>query len=1285
MEMVELIGQKERIFLLLNEDLRLEYVSRTLSSESDERIGEEFQVGRFLPDFLPAEERADFVAQLRKGFDGVSFSFEAFFPFDYQCPGESLVTVTPAQFENGKVKAVSVSVECHDSFWDDLARLGSHGLAGQVYNSISVGICVLDENGRYIDVNRSFCKIIEAKREKLIGRQIGFSLKMDFRAKVEILRRELVTQDEVTAEEVELTLPSGKSVVLSIKSNLLSPSSGEKCLILAVQDITKVKRLQFQLGAITSQLPGIAIRHVLYPDGTDRILYVSPGAEHLYGYDIPTLLGDASLIWNSVAPEYLEQLHEIIQKSGKELSDWSYTYRYAHPNGTSRWLKGAGTPTACPDGSIVWESFILDVTEETEARLEFAKKERLFNSLINDGAEMMALLDAEGRYVFTSPSFLHKLGYDAGDLKGVDAFSQIHPDYVDQVRQDFVGLLTQDKAITKPYLKRKKDGSHIWLQTTGTNQLKDPLINGIVINSIDITDLVLAEQEVKASEMQYKHLFENNPSAMMIWGLEDGMVLDVNAPCESLYGYTRKEFLAKSIYDIRPDADVQWMKNLMTERISHLRVGDKYYTGISRHVKGCGEIMDVEIDSRVIDYKGKLASIVLTSDVTEKLRVQKAVQDSEAKYRILFENNPLPGYIYRKNDLKILDVNGQALRHYGYSREEFLQMTALELRPESEIEFFLNTFREEVNPRDGHFSGVCLHRKKNGQTISVEVTVQAIQFQGDDCSIVAMRDVSDEIVQEKLDDLEHQVMEQTIQEGDSLENRLEKYLNGIEGVFPGVKTSVFNIKEGQIAGLISPSLSPGFLCGLGAVNLILREILGPEPVFWGVKEIEQEKSTDPKWQFLKEAFERENLKNCYFQPVFDSYQQLVGAFGIYFSGTETPEKSMTDHFFRIGNRIGLILENHLKSQELQLSNERYNYVNLATRDALYDYDLVQDKLFWGQSYQRLTGYLPQGVNPSLSDWRTLIHPKDRSRVTEQLDKTIADPSQPLFQVDYQIRRADQSYAHVTDRGFIIRDKQGKAIRIVGVLADISERKEFEASLKLLNETLENRNKELALSNAELEQFAYVASHDLQEPLRMISAFMSQLELKYKDQLDEKARRYIYFAVDGAKRMRQIILDLLEFSRVGRLEEEETDVSLNEIIDQVKALHRNGLNTGQIRISCSDLPVIRAGRTPLQQIFQNLVANGVKYSREGVQPCVDISVQDRGGFWEFEVKDNGIGIDESDHEKIFVIFKRLNSQEKYHGTGIGLSIVKKILDQMGGKIWLKSKVGEGSSFYFTLPK
>jgi PAS domain S-box-containing protein len=251
--------------------------------------------------------------------------------------------------------------------------------------------------------------------------------------------------------------------------------------------------------------------------------------------------------------------------------------------------------------------------------------------------------------------------------------------------------------------------------------------------------------------------------------------------------------------------------------------------------------------------------------------------------------------------------------------------------------------------------------------------------------------------------------------------------------------------------------------------------------------------------------------------------------------------------------------------------------------------------------------------------------------------------------------------------------------------DITERKTSERLTKEMNASLQQQAKELALSNSELEQFAYVASHDLQEPLRMVTSFLTQLEKKYGDIVDDKGKQYIHFAVDGAKRMRQIILDLLEFSRVGRMEDTPEKVDLNYLVDDIIALYRKQIEEKKANITFSSLPVVQTHKTPMRQVLQNLISNALKYQLPETTPVIHITGEEKKEHWLIAIKDNGIGIEPAYFEKIFIIFQRLHNKDEYSGSGMGLAITKKIIENMGGKLWVESEKGKGSAFYFTILK
>jgi PAS domain S-box-containing protein len=253
------------------------------------------------------------------------------------------------------------------------------------------------------------------------------------------------------------------------------------------------------------------------------------------------------------------------------------------------------------------------------------------------------------------------------------------------------------------------------------------------------------------------------------------------------------------------------------------------------------------------------------------------------------------------------------------------------------------------------------------------------------------------------------------------------------------------------------------------------------------------------------------------------------------------------------------------------------------------------------------------------------------------------------------------------------------VHCIGIVRDITPRRHMEARQAALRDDLQR-------SNDELLQFAYVASHDLQEPLRMVSKYVALLEEKYRKALDERADRYIRYAVEGSQRMRILIEDLLLYSRVTTKARPPVSFAVAEVLDEVlRDLETRIEKEGGQVIVAPDLPVVRADRSQFRQVLQNLLANALKFHREGVPPVVRLSWGDDGDSWRFSVEDNGIGIPASDISRLFLLFTRLHGRDTYEGTGIGLAICKKIVERHGGRIWIESEPEMGSTFHFTMPK
>ncbi|MFB3891917.1 MAG: ATP-binding protein [Phycisphaerae bacterium] len=287
----------------------------------------------------------------------------------------------------------------------------------------------------------------------------------------------------------------------------------------------------------------------------------------------------------------------------------------------------------------------------------------------------------------------------------------------------------------------------------------------------------------------------------------------------------------------------------------------------------------------------------------------------------------------------------------------------------------------------------------------------------------------------------------------------------------------------------------------------------------------------------------------------------------------------------------------------------------------------------------------------------------------------------------EVRHRDGHGTPVLYNAALYRDEAGKVVGIFAAARDVTELMKAQRALQEANENLERRvaerTAELARSNADLEQFAYAASHDLQEPLRMVNSFLKLLEKQYGPQLDDKAHEFIGFAVEGATRMSHLIRDLLEYSRVDRKGRKPEPTDSEKALGDALANLGSVIEESSAAVTHDALPTVMADPTQLMQLFQNLVGNAVKF-RSPDRPCkVHIAAAKKDGKWEFSIADNGIGIDAAQRERIFEVFQRLHTRDKYPGTGIGLAICKKIVERHGGKIWVESRPGEGSSFRFTL--
>jgi PAS domain S-box-containing protein len=368
--------------------------------------------------------------------------------------------------------------------------------------------------------------------------------------------------------------------------------------------------------------------------------------------------------------------------------------------------------------------------------------------------------------------------------------------------------------------------------------------------------------------------------------------------------------------------------------------------------------------------------------------------------------------------------------------------------------------------------------------------------------------------------------------------------------------------------------------------------------------------------------------------------------------------------------IAQMQERKQAEEALRESEDRYRDLVECSQYLICTHDLQGQILSVNQEGARLLGY--NKMDLLKKNVRDLLNPRFTDEFAAYLDTIQKYRVAKGFM---QIRTAAGDY-RIWEYHNTLRT-EGVASPVVRAIAhDVTERKDVERALR-------EKTEELARSNEDLEQFAYVASHDLQEPLRTVTSYVQLLAKRYKGKLDADADEFIGFTVDGAVRMWNLVNDLLTYSRVGmrnnELEPMDSDTILAQSVNDLKvAIEESGA-----LVTHDPLPVVMADRSQLEQLFRNLIGNAIKF-RGSEPPCVHISASRNGNGWTFSVRDNGIGIAPEYSDRIFVIFQRLHSREKYAGTGIGLAVCKKIVERHGGRIWVKSDLGKGATFYFILP-
>jgi PAS domain S-box-containing protein len=425
------------------------------------------------------------------------------------------------------------------------------------------------------------------------------------------------------------------------------------------------------------------------------------------------------------------------------------------------------------------------------------------------------------------------------------------------------------------------------------------------------------------------------------------------------------------------------------------------------------------------------------------------------------------------------------------------------------------------------------------------------------------------------------------------------------------------------------------------------------------------------WQLYPEATEIDGIWQTFHTAMEtqepQSYEHYFEPLEFWVDVTVYPsETGLSIYFQEITERKESESQREAMFRTIRENEERLRLALEAGEMGTWELDLqTEDSPVRSPQHDRIFGY-----EEPLDDWGLEIflehvHPDDRGRVEQRFENAFETGT---WEFECRIIRADGGRRWIAAQGEFYFD-EGEPVRAVGIVQDVTERREYQQKLEK--------------SNKRLERFAYAASHDLQEPLRMVTSYLQLIEGRYDDELDDDGREFIEFAVDGAERMRKMINSLLEYSRVETQGDQFEPIDLDDVIVDVREDLQIQIEETDVEITTRELPCIQGDVSQVRLVFQNLISNAITYSDDS-SPRIHIGADRQGQRWVLSIQDDGVGIESDDQERIFDVFERVHTNEEYEGTGIGLALCERIVERHSGEIWVESEPGEGSTFSFTLP-
>ena len=802
---------------------------------------------------------------------------------------------------------------------------------------------------------------------------------------------------------------------------------------------------------------------------------------------------------------------------------------------------------------------------------------------------------------------------------------------------------------------------------------------GAIESIRDITDRKKMEEMLKESEEKYRKLFNNATDMITLAELKNsgelGHYIEVNDVTSQILGYTREELLKMAPRDLVAPENVSNMSK-PTKKL--FKEGNVTFEIV--HVTKDGRRVPVEINSHLFKLKGKNLVLAIIRDITERKKAEKLIKESKDYYKTIFENTGAATFIV-EGDTTISLVNAESEKISGYSKGE-IEGTSWKKFVCGDYVIKMEEYHNlrRIDPGLAPRNYESTFADKYGNVRDILVTVAMIP--GTEKSLASILDITDE--------------KKAVNAMRKSETRLKLAMDMAKLVHweYDVSSNLFTF-DNQFYKLYGTTASKegGFRM---SPEEYARRFIPPEESHLVAEETGKAlKTDDPDFSRSVEhsiirADDEERFILVRYEIIKDEAGRTIKTYGVNQDITERKmaEKEIKKHVRKLDilNKVIVAangssdlqsLLKYIMDLVLEFMNFEVGAVYLIdpkegvaklkhSKDSNYSFDVIDNIKIKEYPFKQ-------------------VYVEGMSLFVDQLDEVPPCVLRPINFKSlavvpiYSKEKIIGSFNLLSIKKHHFTQKEKEIIKSIGqeIGSTISKFITKEKMKKLITE--------LKRSNAELQQFAYITSHDLQEPLRTIASFTQLLERRYKGKFDDDADQFMEYIVEASIRMKQMILDLLEYSRLTRVEKRCKPLKIEDMIHNIFDNLNLLIQENNAEITCDAMPVVFADETQLFRVFQNLIENAIKFKKEGENPKIHISshFDEENNEHVFSISDNGIGIEKQYFNRIFTIFQRLHTKEEYEGTGIGLAISKRIIESHGGNMWVESDYGAGSTFYFTL--